>query len=255
MRPQLSLPRVLFALACAGIALFSLAYGDFAPGGMVLPGWLPERHALVLAVAILVLVGSAALILPRSATVGALLLIAYFLIWMLLGLPGVFTLPPTFGGWYGFCEGMSCFTGACLLLLPPGSRNERVAQVLFGLTCIFYGASHFAFADYTAVMVPSWLPGRLPLAYLTGLFHALAGIGMVVGVLPRLAATLEALMMSLFGLLVWLPTFFMHPPPTWATPPKNQWSELAVNGVLAGAAWLVASSLRSQSWGPASRRG
>jgi uncharacterized membrane protein YphA (DoxX/SURF4 family) len=98
-------------------------------------------------------------------------------------------------------------------------------------------------------MVPNWLPGRLGFAYLTGVGHIAAGIGIIIGVLPRLAATLEALMMSLFGLLVWVPSFFANPRPAWATPPQNQWSELVVNLVLAAAAWVVASSLRNHSWG------
>jgi hypothetical protein len=55
-------------------------------------------------------------------------------------------------------------------------------------------------------------------------------------------------MMSLFGLLVWVPSFFMSPRPEWATPPQNQWSELVVNLMLAAAAWLVASSLRYRPW-------
>jgi len=49
-------------------------------------------------------------------------------------------------------------------------------------------------------------------------------------------------MMSLFGLLVWVPTFFAQPRPSWATPPQNEWSELVVNLVLAAAAWIVVTS-------------
>jgi uncharacterized membrane protein YphA (DoxX/SURF4 family) len=128
-------------------------------------------------------------------------------------------------------------------------RAVRAAQVLFGLICVFYGWSHFSYADYTASMVPTWLPSRLGFAYLTGLGHIAAGIGISVGVLPRLAATFEALMMSLFGLLVWVPSFFAQPRPSWATPPENQWSELVVNLVLAAAAWIVATSLKNRRWG------
>jgi len=129
-----------------------------------------------------------------------------------------------------------------------GERAVRAAQMLFGLTCIFYGWSHFAYADYTAGMVPAWLPGRLGFAYFTGLCHLAAGIGIIFGILPRLAATLEAIMMSLFGLLVWVPSFFAQPRPDWATPPKNQWSEVVVNLVLAASAWIVATSLRNRAW-------
>jgi uncharacterized membrane protein YphA (DoxX/SURF4 family) len=94
-------------------------------------------------------------------------------------------------------------------------------------------------------MVPALLPNRLAFAYLTGLGHVAAGIGIIVGILPGLAATLEAIMMSLFGLLVWVPSFFVQPRPQWATPPQNQWSELVVNLVLAASACVVAISLRN----------
>jgi uncharacterized membrane protein len=134
-----------------------------------------------------------------------------------------------------------------------GERAMRLAQVLFGLTCVFYGWSHFAYADYTASMVPTWLPSRLGLAYFTGLGHLASGIGIIVGILPRLAATLEAIMMCLFGLLVWVPSFFAHPRPAWATPPQNQWSELVVNVVLAASACIVATSLSNRPWGFGSR--
>jgi hypothetical protein len=93
--------------------------------------------------------------------------------------------------------------------------------------------------------VPGWLPGHLRLAYLTGAAHMAAGIGIVAGVLPELAAVLEASMMSLFGLLVWVPSFFARPRPTWATPPQAQWSELVVNLMLAASAWIVAGTLGS----------
>jgi uncharacterized membrane protein YphA (DoxX/SURF4 family) len=61
----------------------------------------------------------------------------------------------------------------------------------------------------------------LGLAYFTGLGHMAGGIGIVTGILPRLAATLEAIMMCLFGLLVWVPSFLAQPTPIWATPPQK----------------------------------
>ena len=129
-----------------------------------------------------------------------------------------------------------------------GEGAMRPARILFGLTCVFYGWSHFVYADYTAGMVPTWLPGHLAFAYFTGAGHVAAGIAIVLAVLPRLAATLEAIMMSLFGLLVWVPSFFAQPRPAWATPPENQWSELVVNLLLAASAWIVAISLRNRAW-------
>jgi uncharacterized membrane protein YphA (DoxX/SURF4 family) len=251
--------QALFAIAGASLAIFSLAYGDFAPGGASLPGWVPVSKAWTYAFALLVLVGSIGLFLPRWATSGALLVGGYLVVWSVLGTPSIISHPLSIGAWYGFCEALTVLVGAWILYVmlrasqEAGASGEqrgavRLAQVLFGLCCIFYGCSHFTYATYTAAMVPAWLPARMGFAYFTGVCHIAAGVGIVLGILPRLAATLEAIMMSLFGLLVWVPSFFAEPRPSWAMPPKNQWSELVVNLVLAAAAWVVAASLRECAW-------
>jgi len=207
------------------------------------------------------LAASAGLCFPRTALPGAFTIGAYQVVWALLGIAPILSNPLSIGAWYGFCEATTSLAGAWILYTKlrrhsQGSdmpiANEptmRVAQVFFGLTCVFYGWSHFVYADYTASMVPSWLPERLGMAYLTGLSHIAAGVGIIVGILPRLAATLEAIMMSLFGLLVWVPSFWAQPRPKWATPPQNQWSELVVNLVLAASAFIVATSFGNGRWG------
>jgi uncharacterized membrane protein len=243
--------RCLFAIASAGLALYSLSYGDFAPAGQALPAWIPWREACVYGSAALVLAASAGLCYSRTAPGSVLMIGAYLAAWAVAGVPHVLAKPLSVDGWYGFCEALSSLVGAWILyasLRPTaGDRAVRAARILFGLTCVFYGWSHFVYADYTATMVPTWLPGHLEFAYFTGFGHAAAGIGLVFGILPRLAATLEASMMSLFGLLVWVPSFFAQPRPEWATPPQNQWSELVATLVLAAAAWVVATSLRNRS--------
>jgi uncharacterized membrane protein YphA (DoxX/SURF4 family) len=257
--------RGFIAIAAASLAIFSLAYHDFGPSGLSLPGWIPWRETWVCLFALLLLAASAGLVFSRTALPCALAICAYMAVWAALGTPAILSKPLSIGAWYGFCEAMTSLAGASILYamlrqqsrkseIPvAGERAVRVAQFLFGLTCVFYGSSHFAYADYTAGMVPTWLPTRLGLAYFTGLGHLAAGIAIVVGILPRLAATLEAIMMSLFGLLVWVPSFFAQPRPQWATPPQNQWSELVVNLLLAAAACAVATSLRSLPWGFRSR--
>ncbi len=254
----------LFAIALASVAILSLSYGDFVPIGQFFPAWIPWRQTWLYGSALLVLVASAGLCFSRTALPSALTICAYQAVWALICALPVLSQPLGVGAWYGFCEALAPLVGAWILYAMlrwqsagsqpiAGERVTRVAQILFGLTCVFYGWSHFAYADYTASMVPAWLPGRLGIAYFTGLGHVAAGIGIVVWILPRLAATLEAIMMSSFGLLVWVPSFFAHPRPAWAGSPQNQWSELVVNLVLAAAAWLVATSLRNRPWGLHSR--
>jgi uncharacterized membrane protein len=250
----------LFAIASASLALLSLAYGDFAPGGQSLPAWIPWRETWVYGSALLVLAASAGLCFSRTALRSVLTIGAYLATWAVICVPQILSKPLSVDGWYGFCEALSSLVGAWILYATlrwqsrgsetpkAGERAARAAQVLFGFTCVFYGWSHFVYADYSATMVPTWLPSRLEFAYFTGLGHVAAGIGIVVGIFPRLAATLEATMMSLFGLLVWVPSFFVQPRPEWATPPQNQWSELVVTLLLTASAWIVATSLRDRSW-------
>jgi uncharacterized membrane protein len=211
------------------------------------------------------LAASVGLCFSRTALPSALTIGAYQVVWAVTGIPPILSKPLSVGSWYGFCEVLTSIAGTWILYatlrwqsrgskipLAP-ERSVRAAQVIFGLTCVFYGSSHFTYADYTAGMVPAWLPSRLGFAYFTGLSYIAAGIGIILGILPRLAATLVATMVSLFGLLVWMPSFFAHPKPPWATPLENEWSELEVSLLLAAAAWIVADSLRGRPWGFAPR--
>ncbi len=253
--------RGVFVIALASVAILSLSYGDFVPRGQPFPAWIPWRETWIYGSALIILVASAGLCFSRTALPSALTICAYQTVWAVMCALPVLATPLSIGAWYGFCEALTPLVGAWILYamvrwqsrgaqLPIASeRTVRAAQIVFGLTCVFYGWSHFAYADYTASMVPAWLPGRFGFAYFTGLGHLAAGVGIIVGILPRLAATLEAIMMTLFGLLVWLPSFFAHPRPGWATPPQNQWSELVVNVMLAATAWMVATSLRNRPWG------
>jgi len=256
----------LFAVAAAGLAILSLTYRDFAPIWQPLPAWVPWREAWVCACGILVLAASAGLCFSRTALPSALTIGAYLSVWVVTRAAQVVLKPLSVGSWYGICEALAPLLGVWILYvmlrwqtpgsqtaLVDGARAVRAAQVLFGLACVVFGLAHFAYADYTAGMVPVWLPVRLGFAYFTGLGHLAAGIGIMIGIFPRLAATLEAIMMSSFGLLVWVPSLFAQPPPQWARPPQNQWSELVLTVLLAAAAWIVATSLRNRPWGFASR--
>jgi uncharacterized membrane protein len=256
----------LFAIAGAGLAILNFTYRDFAPMWQSFPAWIPWRETWVYGSGLLVLAASAGLCFSRTALPSALTIGAYQAVWVVTCAGPVVFKPLSVGSWYGFCEALTPFLGAWILYAMlrwqsrvsetpsiVSERAVRAAQVLFGLNCVVYGLAHFAYADFTASMVPTWLPSRLGFAYFTGLGHIAAGIGIIVGILPRLAATLEAIMMSLFGLLVWVPSLLVQPLPVWAATPQNQWSELVVTLLLSASAWIVATSLRSRPWGIASR--
>lgn len=229
----------LLGLSSAGLALLSLAYGDFAPMWHAFPP-LPGREIVIDGLALLLLAASAGL--GHSAVRGPSLLVigGYQILWAAIAVPPILAKPLSLGSWYGCAEAATALAGALILYRP---RFARAGGILFGVTCVFYGWSHFLYADYTAAMVPAYLPGGLIFAYFTGAAHIAAGLAIAVGILPRLASILETIMMSLFGLLVWLPSFFADPKPSWAASAQNQWSELVVNLVLAASAGIVTLSI------------
>jgi uncharacterized membrane protein YphA (DoxX/SURF4 family) len=256
------LGRGSFAIATASLAIWSMAYHQFGWGAQSLLAALPGREAWVYGSALFLLIASVGLCLPRAAMTSALAIGAYQAVGAIVSLSPIVSMPLTIGAWYPFFEALTSLVAAWLLyaLLRRQSGMAqapfatpsavRAAQVLFGLSCVFYGWSHFAYAGYTAGMVPHWLPDRLAFAYFTGAGHIAAGVAIIVGILPSLAATLEAIMMGLFGLLVWVPSFFARPTPDWAKPPEHQWSELIVTLVLAASAWVVAMSFEDRAASP-----
>jgi len=238
MRTDLA-ARSLCALAAASLAVLGLAYRDFAPAWRNFPDWVPDHESWIEVLSLVLLTGSIGLLIPRTFRPSLAAIGVYCAVWAFLAAEPILAAPLSIGAWYGTVEALSVLCGVALIM---PKAPARVARSIFGLTCIFYGVSHFAFAGYTAAMVPAWLPGPVVLAYFTGLCHMGAGIALVAGVLPRLAASLEAGMMSLFGLLVWVPSFLADPTPKWATPAQNQWSELVVTLALAASAWIVSLS-------------
>lgn len=253
------------AVAAASLAVLTFIYGDLAPLGQSLPAWIPGRDIWLYGSALLLLVAGAGLCFTLTALPSLLAIGGYYAFWALTGIPPIVAKPLSVGSWYSSCEALTALSGVWILYallrrqrqdskLPVASAHAvRAGQVLFGLTCAFYGWSHFVYATYTASMVPPWLPDHLAFAHFTGVGHLAAGLGIALGILPRLAAVLEALMMSLFGLLVWVPTLWANPRPKWATPPASQWSELVVNLVLVASALVIVASLKSRSWSLASR--
>jgi uncharacterized membrane protein YphA (DoxX/SURF4 family) len=240
---------VFFALGLIGLGVLSLVYGDFALQWQPVPASLPGRTFLAYASAAVMVLCGGGLLSRRTASLASDVLLIYLLLWLLLlKLPHVVMDPLQEFNWLGFGEiamivagGWVLFAedrgerGSSKLKLATGKSGMRVARFIFGLAVIPVGLSHFVYAQATIGFVPAWIPFRPAWAYITGAGHIAAGLGVLFGVFPRLAALLEAAMIGVFTLLVWVPLVAKDPS-------QLNWTGLLISWTIGAAAWVVAGS-------------
>ena len=215
--------------------------------GMPIPGWQPLWFTAGAAVAAR-LDGIALIVL--GCMVGASLkrrwggyVLAGLLLTWIVVLHGhnLVDNPTSVALWLGVAEVGAVCTGAFLLALSEPRAEDRLvaattARCAFGLCAVVFGISHFAYAKFTATMVPAWLPFRFFLAYATGTAHMAAGIAIVSGLLRRTAAGLLAVMMGSFVVLVHIPEAIA------SGGGLTDLTFLLNASCLCGAAWVVAST-------------
>jgi uncharacterized membrane protein YphA (DoxX/SURF4 family) len=213
---------------------------------LLAPAHPPTNAALAFAEAAILILGGVALNLPRVAPIGAALLAAYFAACaVLLAGPAVVAKPLMVGSWENFAEQAALAAGAAVAYaLTTGAQSgrsqmiARVGRLVFGLCLLVFGAAHFAYAKYTASLVPAWLPpGQMAWTYITGVAQIAAGLALLSGLRARLAAILLTIMYGLFGLLVHAP--LIHSSPST----RFYWDEFFINLALMGVAWLMVDAV------------
>lgn len=236
---RIDLDALPYGLGAIALGAVSLAVGDFALQWQPVPAGIPARGLLAsLSGAVLILGGIAAL--WNGAGRARLILPVFYLLWVLALHVPVVAAAPNVGSLLGLAELLALAAGGTALVAaqPSAQRFATVARVVFGLCALVFGLSHIVYADFTAAMVPAWMPWRLFWAYATGAAHIAAGLAIASGVLARLAASLLAAMCGLFVLL-------LHVPRVAAAPgDRLEWTMLSVAVSITGAAWLIRRWLR-----------
>ncbi len=245
--------RVLLALAMAALGLRGLAFGDFAGTWQRIPvAHLPAQDFLVHLAALVELATGIGILVPRTAKISAGAMATFALLWMvLLKFPAVIYAPAMEATWLGAGEIAVILAGAWAVFaalakpdgrLVAGRNGMRNARLLFVLALPTIGLSHYVYADITAGFVPAWLPWRHGWAYLTGAGSLATAAGILFAMWPRLAATLEAAMLGVITLLVWLPPLLAQ----WHD--SSAWSAFLMSSAIAAGAAAVADSYRGIGW-------
>lgn len=233
---------LILATGAIAYGLFCLAFGDLGLQWQPVPDWVPGRTMLAYLNGALLAAGGAFMLWPRTAIWAARFLAVYLTLWvLLLKLPPFVAAPASVVAWLGPAEIISLAAGAATLAMlldrAPGERGIRIARYAYGICPLVFGVSHFVYADFTADMVPDWIPAPLFWAWATGIGHFAAGLAILIGVLGRLAATMLAGMMGCFVLLLHLPRVVAAPSS------QIEWTMLGIAIMLTGAAWAIRAGM------------
>jgi len=247
-----SVGHAVFAVTMIVLGIMGLVKGNFAPIWLGAPKGLPAREALAYLCDFITLACGVGLLWRRSAAAASRVLFAFLLLWMLVFRARLIVLAPTVEGSYQNNGESAVVVAAAWVLyawfaaawdrkhlgFAVGEKGVRIARVLYGLSMIAFGLSHFAYVELTTPLVPDWLPGHLFWAYFTGCTYLAAGAAMLIGVWAKWAAALSGLQMGGFTVLVWIPILAA------GHVSDQHWVEFVVSWALTASAWVVTDSYR-----------
>jgi len=229
----------IYGLGAVALGLVGIIWGNFALQWQPVAPWFPARTLLAYLFAAALLV--AGVITQQRPKAGVAALIGlYGAAVVLMHGPAVIQNPGAYYVWNGAAEQLALVAGG--LAMGFG----RVAVKIMGVCLVTFGIAHFVYLDFTASMVPAWLPGGQRFwAAATGVGHLAAGLAFLTGIQTRLAAIAVTAMFGSFSLLVHLPLLVANPQA------HMSWVINAVNLALTGAAWVFVTCLTHTEKAPA----
>jgi uncharacterized membrane protein len=258
-----------FAIAIIGLGILGLLYGDFAMDWQQVPDWIPGRKGLAYACGVIALAGGLGLFWTPTASFASRLLLLYLFLWFLLiRIVPVAVAPTDLDVWGGVGENGIMLAGGLVIFAALGINHRvvtsiklsqenivRIARVMFGIALPLCSIAHFVSARGAAkYWVPPWLPWHIGWVYLSGVGWVAAGVGVLLGVLPRLSAAVVVGMTAGFTLLDWgLNVARSHYAPqllpgTNSVTTRWAWTGFFVSSLITAGAWVLADTYRATPW-------
>jgi uncharacterized membrane protein YphA (DoxX/SURF4 family) len=245
------LGRILFGVAMVGFGVIGLVFVEFVhnlqPVRAFVPTSTPGYGVMAILNSVFLIAAGLAImanIRTQSATIALAVWLASWIV--LLQVPSAFVNPRLLRSpWWIRMFELVVFTGAAMILAarasePVRERWVRVGRIMFGVSLPVFGVLHLVYPDSVARLVPPMFPWPMFWAYFTGSANLAAGIAIVAGVLPRLAAYSAAAMYGTYALTLHIPRQFMDHPPGYQ--PGGATSTFIAIG-FCGAALIVAGSM------------
>jgi uncharacterized membrane protein YphA (DoxX/SURF4 family) len=226
------------------LGVLGLVSGDFATGWQNVGPNVPLRVPLAYLTAIIEFAGGIALLLPRTARVGALTLTIVYSVFTLIWVPKAFVNLGNYDPIGNVFEEFALVAAGlvlCATFSPADSFMARLRPffvLLFGTCPISFGIVHIIDMPGLLGFIPGWLPPtRMFWAYVSTMGFFGAAVAILSGIMAPVAARLLTAEIVIFELLVWIPNLWSEP--------KNHfnWAGNAICIALAGAAWVVSDSI------------
>jgi len=237
--------RRVYGLGVMALGLTCLAFRDFNPGQPV-PKDFPARTILAIAAGVFMVAAAAGLQWRRATVWSATALTAYYTLFVLILMNGPLLLAhyAEYGTYESISMQLAIAAGGLIVYATTANidvalaaRLTRFAQLALGACSLVWGGAYFIYMNFTAPLVPKWLPPTQEFwGYLTGVCFIAAGLAILTRIQARLAAILLTVMIAIFGLLA-------NGRALLADPSHWNWTESALNLALIGVAWVVADSL------------
>lgn len=191
----------------------------------LVPRWFPAHAFWVYLVGIALIAAALSITVQIQSPLAATLLGAMFFSFVLLmDIPGIIAHASDRFFWaIGLRE--IAFSGGALAYAGSHGRSGRtrgvpglvtVGRFFVAIPAVLFGVEHFLHPEFAPgvplkKIIPVWVPGRLPWAYLAGTVLVAAGVALIVNKKVRMAATCLGMMILLLVLFVYLPILVASP--------------------------------------------
>jgi hypothetical protein len=225
-----SLARAVFGVSAIAGGIVDLIWHDSLAWQAAGSTWLSLGAPAAWCLAVAQMLGGIGMLNRRTVRPASIVLGLVYLVFTLQSVPRLFVAPFDPIPYVNMGEQFSLVCGALALFAA------KPARIGLGICAISFAWAQVVYLQYTASLVPAWIPpNQVFWTNLTTAAFALAAIAMLINVRARLAMNLMALMMALFGVIVWVPHIIAHPPDL------SNWNEIATNYLITGAALLVSA--------------
>ncbi len=237
------LGRYVFGAAAIALGVVGLVWHDFNPPWQPMPDEVPGREVLAYASGALYVLAGLALLWPRTAALGAVVMTLLSLVFTAMWARRIIGHPDIFAVYSGTAEQLALVAAGVtvIAMAQPGQAWSKPAllacRIVFGVCLVLFALAHFLYPRETQAMTPTWLPPSTAFwALATGGAHLAAGLALISGILALPAARLLTAMFVAFGVLVWLPQLM-------SAQTHMNWGGNAINLALIGAAWVIADAV------------